>query len=185
MTVPVGVGAVRPEIATATESLGVTDAAKALYEKGGKRVLSDELQDVVRAGAELKSQDTLCRMGIESVDLPVPSTSVVKETPKGVGSASKQVARGMGRAAGIGAAIDGGLAAVEAALAYQRGEMTAKQALVHVGKEAATGGIAGAAGVALAAGTVALVGTLSAPAVAALSVLGSLATKTGLVRLIE
>jgi hypothetical protein len=185
MKTPVFNGGVRSSVAAGSEALDVYEAAQSLYANGGSQVLPGEVQTLVRAGAELQSQDTLMRHGIEGVIERAGRAGVGTAVALGSKTALRQIGVGLGRAAGVGALVDGGVAAVEAAVAYQQGEMDAEDAVVHVAIEATTGGVACLCGVALAVGTVALVGTLSAPAVAAISIAGATACKLGLINLME
>ena len=178
-------GGVRFNIVAGSEALGAHEAASILYENGGHRIMTDEAKDFIRASVELQAKDTLARHGIEGMVGSASRGAVGGAVVLGGRTALRQIGAGLGRAAGAGALMDGGVAAVEATAAVQRGEMDVEDAIVHVAIEAATGGVACVCGVALAVGTVALVGTLSAPAVAAISVAGATACKLGLLNLLE
>lgn len=85
---------------------------------------------------------------MEQASTTALATSIAHTSAKG---AAKSLAHGVGRAAGLGAALDAGVASVEAAAAYRAGDISRGQALRHVGREAASGGLAAGAGVATAA----------------------------------
>ncbi|MGD0528716.1 MAG: hypothetical protein ABSE49_26505, partial [Polyangiaceae bacterium] len=83
-------------------------------------------------------------------------------------------------AAAMGAFVDGGWATVEAVKGVRAGEMTQKQAAVHVAREAGTGALATAAGTATAALLVAVTGGIAAPALFAVAAVTSIGAKMGL-----
>jgi len=92
-------------------------------------------------------------------------------------SASRDVLRGASRAAAIGLLIDGGIGAVEGYLAYRRGRLSRTEALLHAGKEAASGALATGTGVMLAGAAVALTGAMGGPAVFVIGAGGAIAAK--------
>jgi hypothetical protein len=97
-----------------------------------------------------------------------------------VRAAGRQLLRGVTRAAGAGALIDGGWALVQGIRAVQRGAMTRRQATAHVVREASTGAAATAAGTAAAALVVTLTGGVAAPAVFVVGAAASLGAKMAL-----
>ncbi|MDB4944295.1 MAG: hypothetical protein JWP97_3829 [Labilithrix sp.] len=181
-----------------------------LFEAGGKNLLSQSAQRMVRAAAEkgakqailtaagpvLETASGLAR-GLESVS---PASSAlafgaraVKSSGKlalGAGKtafrvASEEVLKGAGRAAGVGFVIDGAVAGLEAVIAVRNGSTDKVSAAKYVAKEATTGAVATGAGVLLGAGLVALTGGIAAPVVFAVGAMGSLGTKRLLRRLIK
>jgi hypothetical protein len=98
--------------------------------------------------------------------------------------ASKEILKGIGKAAGIGFVLDGAVSSVEAIMAVRNGSSDKPTAIKYVAKEATTGAIATGAGVLLGASLVALTGGIAAPVVFAVGALGSIGTKTLLRRLI-
>ncbi|WP_437590123.1 hypothetical protein [Sorangium sp. So ce1000] len=99
-------------------------------------------------------------------------------------AAGREVLKGAGKAAGIGFVIEGAFGAYEGVTAYQRGEMTKREALAHAAQEASTGAVATGAGVLLAAGLVAVTGGAAAPLVFAVGAGGAIGAKQILRRLI-
>ncbi|WP_437676482.1 hypothetical protein [Sorangium sp. So ce131] len=99
-------------------------------------------------------------------------------------AAGREVLKGAGKAAGIGFVVDGAFGAYAGLTAYQRGEMTKQQALVHTAQEASTGAVATGAGVLLAAGLVAVTGGAAAPIVFAVGAGGAIGAKQLLRRLV-
>jgi hypothetical protein len=99
-------------------------------------------------------------------------------------TASKQILKGAGKAAGVGLVVDGVFGGIQAASAYRKGEMTGRQAAVHVVREASTGAVATGFGVAVAAGLVAVTGGLGAPVVFAVGAGSSIGAKQLLRRLV-
>lgn len=97
--------------------------------------------------------------------------------------ASRQVAQHLGRAAGAAALLDGGVAAVEAAIALRHEEITGREALRRVAAEAASGALSAVLGVAVAAAATMASGGLSGPAAFALGATTASATKQALVDL--
>lgn len=101
------------------------------------------------------------------------------------GSAADQFYTAARRSAGVGALIDGVSSGIDAAQAYQQGEITGRQAAVRVALDAATGAVAAGAGVALGAGAIAVLGGLSAPALFVVGATGAIGTKRAMRWLFE
>lgn len=97
--------------------------------------------------------------------------------------AGRQVALRVGRAAGVAALLDGGVAAVEAGIALRHDEVTGRQALQRVVSEATSGALAAFLGVAATAAATMASGGLSGPAAFALGATVASATKRVLVGL--
>lgn len=100
------------------------------------------------------------------------------------GSASDQFYTAARRAA-AGALVDGINSGINATQAYQRGEITGRQAVVRVSLDAATGAIAASTGVALGASAIVVLGGLSAPALFVVGATGAVGTKRALNWLFE
>ncbi len=166
-------------------------AAQAIFEAGGKRLLDAStrslVQQAVTKGAEATFSATagpLLEAAPELVKRPLASVALLatKDGVRTIGKsavkvAGRQILKGAGRAAGIGAAIDGAIASVEAVVAVRDGTMDRKAAVAHVATEATTGAIATGAGVLLGAGLIALTGGVAAPAVFAVGAVSSIGTK--------
>lgn len=101
------------------------------------------------------------------------------------GSASDQFYTAARRAAAAGALVDGINSGINATQAYQRGEITGRQAVVRVSLDAATGAIAASTGVALGASAIVVLGGLSAPALFVVGATGAVGTKRALNWLFE
>lgn len=153
-------------------SLGTREAAKRLADHGAKQA------------AALAGQEAARQAGQAALvhGAPAVARALTREVVKAAG---KEVLKGAGRAAGIGFVIEGAFGAFEGVMAYRRGAMTRKDALVHAAKEASTGAVASGAGVLLAAGLVAVTGGAAAPVVFAVGAGGAIGTKRLLRRLID
>ena len=175
------------------EAAKLISSSAALFEGGGKLVLSEGAKQAVRqvaergasraiamsAGPILASAGSLAAKPVLALTTKAGAASVMA---KGVGkhalrAAGTQVLKGAGKAAGIGFVLDGAVASVEAIVAVRNGSTDRRSAAIHVVKEATTGAIATGAGVLLGAGIVALTGGLAAPVVFAVGALGSIGTK--------
>jgi hypothetical protein len=195
------------------EAAKLVASSAALFEAGGKHVLSASTQKAVRevaqrgasraiamatgpvlegaaelAGKPLAALGTKAgaAMGLKS---SVAATAT-KELAKGAGkeairAAGREVLKGAGKAAGIGFVLDGAVAGFEAVVAVRNGSSDKKTAAKYVAKEATTGAIATGAGVLLGAGLVALTGGIAAPVVFAVGAVGSIGTKRLLRRLVK
>ncbi|MGZ3475124.1 MAG: hypothetical protein ACXWUG_13065 [Polyangiales bacterium] len=168
------------------EAVAVRAAAETLFEAGGKKVLSEGAQRASRevltrvVGRTLATAPAvLGRMARASGKTLASNTGkvVVREAVK---SAGKEIARGAGRAAGLGFVLDGAIGAYEGVTAYRGGEKTAGEAIAHAGKEAGSGALASAGGVLVAAALVSLVGGLAAPVVFGIGAVTSVSLKLGL-----
>ncbi len=180
----------------------VLAASAALFEAGGKHLLSDATRSAVRTVAEKGAEKAIALAAgpiLEPVKALsgkplVPSLlrgggSLAKETTRAVGKgaaklAAKEVMKGVGRAAGIGLVVDGAVASIEAISAVRNGSADKKQAVRYVAIEAATGAVATGAGVLLGAGLVAVTGGIAAPVVFVVGALGSIGTKRFLRRVV-
>jgi hypothetical protein len=176
------------------EAAKLLASSAALFEAGGKHVLSEGAKRAVREVAErgasraiamttgpiLESAGSLAAKPILAMTTKASSAgaTVAKTVGKqAMRMAGKEVLKGAGKAAGIGFVIDGAVAGVEAVIAVRNGSSDKKTAMIHVATEATTGAIATGAGVLLGAGLVALTGGIAAPVVFAVGALGSIGTK--------
>jgi hypothetical protein len=173
----------------------VIASSVALFEAGGKLLLDEGTKSVIRGAAERGAESALA---FAAGPLLGPATMLAKKpigllasagkaarsaAPLAARAAGKEILKGAGKAAGIGLAIDGAVAGVEAVIAVRDGSMDRKSAVTYVAKEAATGAVATGAGVLLGVGLVALTGGAAAPVVFAVGALGSIGTKRILRRL--
>ncbi len=189
-------------VAAGVNAAKVVGAAGTLFEAGGKHVLSESAKQAVRTAAHAGAARALTAAS-EPLFAPVAmlgkapvaaltegaAATTVKAAAKTLGrtaatAAAKEIAKGAGKAAGIGFAVDGAVATVEAVMAVKKGTLDKKAAVKHVAKEATTGGLATGAGVLLGAGLVALTGGVAAPVVFAVSALGAIGTKRILRRVV-
>lgn len=181
------------------EAVARQDAALALYEAGGRHLLSDAARSTLRDGIDRGVRSLL---GLPAVDLALEAgvrgarriagsagTDLVQVggarlakavTKDSALAATRSVGAGMGRAAGAALVIDGAIGAFEAVRRYRRGELGAVRAIGHVCRCAAKGAVASAAGVGLGAAAVALTGGLAAPVVFGVGFLGTLGVRAGL-----
>lgn len=183
------------------------EAAEVLFEAGGKALLSGATRQAIRESAEslagtasvqltgtaLKEvAKELSQEGAKQAVSKAGASVVVQATEEAAKevaaqtakSAARAIAGQAGRAAGLGAVIDGAIGAWEAAVKYDRGEIDGTQAVVHVAKEAGTGAAASAAGVLAGAALVALTGPVSLPVLFGVGAVTSVAAKLGLMKLV-
>lgn len=187
------------------------ETSAAIFEAGGKNVLTEGAQKIVRDVAAKGAKQVLAvatepLVGVagEAAVKPIAAlaasaTSGASGAVKTLGTAGrfgrfaglgrhavrlagKEVLKGAGKAAGIGLVIDGAVASIHAVGSVRDGSMDKKKAVTYVAKEAATGAVATGAGVLLGAGLVALTGGAAAPVVFAVGALGSIGTKRALSR---
>lgn len=161
------------------EAAAMRGAAEVLFNAGGKKVLSEGTQRVVR-GAVITALGKTFEAGRGAAQLA--SGIVTKEVAK---TAGKEVVRGVGRAAALGLAFDAVVGGIEGVVAYRSGAKTAGQAIAHAGKEAGTGALASAGGVLAAVALVSLTGGLAAPVVFGVGAVTSVGIKLGLSSLIR
>jgi hypothetical protein len=161
-------------------------SATAIFQAGGNKLLSAAAQSTLRTAVE-KGAEKAIATATGAFALPAElsprkligsgaraTTAVVKG---GARVAVREIAKGTGKAAGIGFVVDGAVATVEGVVAVRAGTMDRNEAMKHVAKEATTGAIATGAGVLLATGLVALTGGVAAPVVFAVGAVGSIGTK--------
>jgi len=168
-------------------------AATAIFEAGGKRVLSESSRSAVRAIAEKGAERALAiaavpllPAAIQPAELLASGARATAAVAKGTARAAvREIAKGAGKAAGIGFVVDGAFATVESVVRVRAGTMDKNEAVSHVVKEAATGAAATGAGVLLGAGLVALTGGVAAPVVFAVGALGSIGAKRALRRWVD
>jgi hypothetical protein len=183
------------------EAVAVRIPAQVLFDAGGRKLLPVAAQRALRATLEREA----ARLMMGASGLLKEGAGVAKsaahlvEAKAGAGAvtaakaaaaptarvAAQQVMRGIGRAAGAGALIDGAWGTAEAIYRVRNRTMTPREAVVHVAKEASTGAAATAAGAAAAAAVVTLTGGLAVPAVFVVGAAASIATKLGLNAWIE
>ncbi len=142
-------------------SLGAQATAKIIVDQGGKQAGALVAQQVGQAALTDGASAAVAR-------------TLAREVMK---TAGREVLKGAGKAAGIGFVIDGAFGAYEGVTAYQRGQMTKKEAITHAAQEASTGAVATGAGVLLAAGLVAVTGGAAAPLVFAVGAGGAIGAK--------
>lgn len=187
------------------EAAKLIASSAALFEAGGKHVLSAGAKQAVREVAErgaaraivmttgpiLESAGALAAKPIIAMSTKAGAALGLKQAAgleagsavaRGLGKqamrmAGKQVLKGAGKAAGIGFVLDGAVAGVEAIIAVRNGSTDRRTAAIHVAKEATTGALATGAGVLLGASLVALTGGIGAPVVFAVGALGSIGAK--------
>ena len=177
-------GAVRGGMAGA-EAVAARSAALALFEAGGRRVLPETMQRVVRGAVEHEASRWLVGVGLlegaPSTAMPAIEGATMRTlASQAARAAGRQVLRSVGAAAGAGAILDGGWALVRSVDRIRRGLMTRRQAAEYVAREATTGAAAAAAGTAAGVAMVVLTGGIGAPAVFMVGAAASLATKAGL-----
>ncbi|WP_148313198.1 hypothetical protein [Sorangium cellulosum] len=153
-------------------SVGAQATAKIIVDQGGKQAGALVAQAAARQAGQAALTD-----GASAAVAKTLTREVMK-------TAGREVLKGAGKAAGIGFVIDGAFGAYEGVTAYQRGEMTRKEAMVHAAQEASTGAVATGAGVLLAAGLVAVTGGAAAPLVFAVGAGGAIGAKQVLRRLV-
>lgn len=180
------------------EAVARQGAALALYEAGGKRLLSDSARETLREGLDrgVRSMlgssivDLFVDAGVRSAkrlagsagtDLVQAGGAALAKGARGTAlTATRSIGAGMGRAAGAALVIDGAVGAVDAVRKLRRGEIGRRQALGHVCRCAAKGAVASAAGVGLGAAAVVLTGGLAAPVVFGVGFLGTLGVRASL-----
>lgn len=176
--------AIRASIAGASAAK-LIGSATAIFKAGGNKVLSEASQATVRSlvekGAEraiATATGSLLPAGVSPMKLIGSGARATSAVVKGSARvAAREIAKGAGKAAGIGFVVDGAVASVEGMLAVRAGTMEKSDAVKHVAKEATTGAVATGAGVLLGAGLVALTGGVAAPVVFAVGAIGSIGTK--------
>ncbi len=177
-----------------SRGVALRPVAQRLYTLGGNTVLPAAAQQAVRGALEHEATRLFTGVGILAESAAVKAIGV--GAPSAIASsapslaittaraAGQQMLRGIGRAAGIGALIDGAWGAAEAGYRFKKGTMTGRQAFVHIAKEASTGAAATAAGAAAAALIVTMTGGLAIPAVFMVGAVTSIGAKIGLTRLL-
>lgn len=169
--------------------------AQQLYDLGGRTVLPAAAQQAVRGALEHEATRLFSGVGLlaegaaaKALGAGAPSVLASSSTKAlavtGARAAGQQMLRGIGRAAGIGALIDGAWGAAEAGYRFKKGTMTGREAFVHVAKEAGTGAAATAAGAVAAALVVTMTGGLAIPAVFMVGAVTSIGAKIGLMRML-
>ncbi|MFO0737854.1 MAG: hypothetical protein U0270_18325 [Labilithrix sp.] len=189
VTDPQSVGQALRAVMAGNAASSAIASSVALFQAGGKLVLNEGTQTAVRSVAEKGAEKALLiaagpllgpaqALVQKPVSLLAKGASITKQiAPAAAKSASKEILKGAGRAAGIGFVIDGAVAGVEAVVAVRNGKLDAKKAAAYVATEATTGAIATGAGMLLGAGLVALTGGVAAPVVFAVGALGSIGAK--------
>jgi hypothetical protein len=165
-------------------SEGAKQAVRQVAERGASRAIAMSTSPNLASAGELAAKPVLAltTMAGAALGLKSGASGAASVMARGVGkhamrAAGKQVLKGAGKAAGIGFVLDGAVAGVEAIVAVRNGSTDKRSAAIHVAKEATTGAIATGAGVLLGAGIVALTGGLATPVVFAVGALGSIGTK--------
>jgi hypothetical protein len=180
------VDALRSAIA-GTAGASLRDAAEALFEAGGRKVLPLAVQRAVRSTVEQEAARLLTAGGLLQQSASAAGriaeggAGAVRATAlQGARAAGRQILRSVGSAAAAGALVDGGWATVQAVARVRSGSMSQRDAVVHVAQEAGTGAAATAAGAATAALLVAMTGGVAAPAVFMVAAAATLGAKMGL-----
>lgn len=165
-------------------------SATAIFKAGGNRLLSEAAQSTLRTAVEKTAEKAIATATgallpkdlspMKLIGSGARATSAVVKG--GARVAAREIAKGAGRAAGIGFVLDGAVAGVEGVLAVRAGTMNKNEAVKHVAKEATTGAVATGAGVLLATGLVALTGGIAAPVAFAVGAIGSIGAKRALRR---
>jgi hypothetical protein len=161
-----------------SRAVAIGTAARALFEAGGRRLLHPSLQRAVQGAVEREASAVMATAGVAARAIETSSAPMM--AVRGARAASRQLVRGVAGAAAAGAALDGGWALFKAVRKVRRGEMTGRQAAVHVAREAGAGAAATAAGTAAAALLIALTGGVAAPAVFVVAAAASMGAKTGI-----
>jgi hypothetical protein len=194
------------------EAARLIASSAALFEAGGKHVLSEGAKHAVREVAErgaaraiamttgpiLESAGSLAAKPLLKMTSKAGAALGLEQTAGAAGGvvargfgkqamrmAGKQVLKGASKAAALGFVIDGAVAGVEAVIAVRNGSTDKKTAAIHVAQEATTGALATGAGVLLGASLVALTGGIGAPVVFAVGALGSIGAKRLLNRVVK
>lgn len=163
-------------------------SATALFEAGGKKLLSESAQSTVRSIAERGAASALAAATGPLLPPGLTPGRLLGSGARAAGAvvrggarvAAREIVRGATRAAGIGLVIDGAVATVEGVLAMRAGRMDKDGLVRHVVTEAATGAAATGAGVLAGAGLVALTGGAAAPVVFAVGAVSAIGTKRAL-----
>lgn len=185
---PAGLGRTLRAAIAGGEAAKLLQASVSLFHAGGRKVLSESAQGVVRKAAELSASRALSAAAtpffgpVAALGVKPMAQVVTRDAALAVGKsaarvAAKEVIRGVGKASGIGAMVDGAVAGLEAAVAMREGTADKTSAAIHVATEAATGAVATGAGVLLGVGLVALTGGVAAPVVFAVGAVGSIGSK--------
>lgn len=166
-----------------TLACAVTDPATAVFEAGGKALLSGATRESAREILAGGVKKALREHAPQAASRALPGTAqATQQTARvlTVGAAARGLATLAGRAGFVGAVVDGGFAVGRGVLGVRNGEMTVPEVRTMVATEAGTGAVAGIAGVGLATAAVAVLGPLGAPVLFGLGALGSLGTKLAL-----
>ncbi len=158
-------------VGAGAEAVSIHESAIALHRSGAHNILQDPMRYALRRESVELAEGALRGGG--------GALSPIAQ------QATKAIAQGAMRAGGVGAILDGSLAAAHAVDLVRKGEVTAEDAAIYVAEEAGTGALACAAGVALAAGVVALTGPVGPAVMFALGASGSIATKNILTSIIR
>lgn len=197
VTDPRSVGQALRAVMAGNAAANAIASSVALFHAGGKLLLNEGTQRAVRSVAEKGAEKALAiaagpLLGPAQAMLRKPAVLLAKGgsltkqiAPAAARSASREILKGAGKAAGIGFVIDGAVAGVEAVSAVRRGELDRKKAAAYVATEAATGAIATGAGMLVGASLVALTGGVAAPVVFAVGALGSIGAKQMLRKLTQ
>jgi hypothetical protein len=163
-------------------------SATAIFKAGGNKLLSETAQSSLRAAVEKGAEKALAAATGSLLPEGLSPTKLIGSGARattavvtgGARVAAREIAKGAGKAAGIGFVVDGAVATVEGVVAVRAGTMDRNAAVKHVAKEATTGAIATGAGVLLGTGLVVLTGGVAAPVVFAVGAIGSIGTKRAL-----
>lgn len=164
------------------EAPQVADHAEVLHLISPTRTMPPELTQRLQSQATEQAQLALDHASLAPLRLDAPGTPLPRRSvgASAVVVASKGIARSLARASAAGAMVDGGIAAVEAAVAYYNNQISGREAAAHVGREAATGAASAAAGTAAVAALVVITGPVSAPIAALVGTTAALGARTGI-----
>ena len=163
------------------EAPQVVDHAKVLHLHSPTRIMPRDLARRLQGQATDQAQQALdqARLGPPRLNGPVLLSPKLSVGASGALAATRGIARSVTRASAAGAMVDGGIAAVEAAVSYSKDQISAREVVRHVGREAATGAVSAAAGTAAVAALVVITGPVSAPVAAVVGTAAALGARTG------
>ena len=138
-------------------SVRLQAAGHALYEQHGHALLDPRSQLELRMLA-VRNTAPLCEQALLTPPSGPPLSTAVPLNP------ALAAGSGLAKAAGLGAALDGAVAAAQAGVALGRGQTSLGEACAHVAVESATGAVASASGAAMGLALSAVTGALPAGA---------------------
>jgi len=173
------------------------DVGSALYELGGKAVLSEPVKTLVKEGLAEQAPALVQKLGgqvgakvLEAAgkEAAKEATEIVlsegaKELAKaGVRTSAMAGARVLGGAGALGAIVEGGASAIVNGRKYANGEISGAECAKRVGKDTAIGGVSAAVGTGAAIVVVAVTGPVSVPIALGVTLVASAGARFGLQR---